>query len=509
MKFKKLFVFLSLLALVSVSCKKGHYDVDNLQGVNVDGEVLMPIGSSSFTVMDLMQQFEIDSMINCTEDGNLSFTFHYEDLGVLKGADFLQFKDAEYSAHLDFENPYPFDLPYTFDTVFKLEETIVFESDNIHVMKAEMKSGHFDIDLTSNVGLLQRVVLRSPNLKDNQGNDLMLDFDLNSSEIQFDLEGLNYVTATANTLDLNYEVYVKMQSTPDPELYFDATVIGSDLALKNMMGFVDPYESRSCIDTTINLFPGSVSGALEVYGARMKIFGRNTFGMEARLDIDTAWVITDDQEPFPIFGPDPVMLDFPTQYDFEQVFDHTLNGKLSANETGVYAATGYVVNPSGVSEMVSVADDCVIDVMIDTEIPFEFKVDDVCYSDTTSLDLEIKEIDQIEKLTLEMTFTSTMPINMNAQFFSCDSETGLITDTLLTESRLIRASFDGQPVTTEVTLEITEDKIEPLLRSGWLISRYELDTEAQTAVLKAQQSLDVMLKARLKYKGIVEFNNEE
>ena len=136
MKFKKLFVFLSLLALVSVSCKKGHYDVDNLQGVNVDGEVLMPIGSSSFTVMDLMQQFEIDSMINCTEDGNLSFAFHYEDLGVLKGADFLQFKDAEYSAHLDFENPYPFDLPYTFDTVFKLEETIVFESDNIHVMKA-------------------------------------------------------------------------------------------------------------------------------------------------------------------------------------------------------------------------------------------------------------------------------------------------------------------------------------------------------------------------------------
>jgi hypothetical protein len=102
-----------------------------------------------------------------------------------------------------------------------------------------------------------------------------------------------------------------------------------------------------------------------------------------------------------------------------------------------------------------------------------------------------------------------MPINMNAQFFSCDSETGLITDTLLAESRLIRASFDGQPVTTEVTLEITEDKIEPLLRSGWLISRYELDTEAQTAVLKAQQSLDVMLKARLKYKGIVEFNNEE
>lgn len=506
MKMKRLFFFVALLALVGASCKKDRFDVDHLQGVNAEGEMLLPIGSTSFTVMKLMQQLEIDSLINCTEDGNLSFAFHYEDFGVLNGEELLRFKDAEYSAHVTFENPYPFTLPQTFDTMFKFEQNIVFESDHIHVLKAEMKSGHFDIDLGTNVGLLQRVVLRSSDIKDEMGQDMVLDFDLTSSEIQFDLDGLHYVTETENALNLQYEVYVKFQSTPDSELYFDMKVVGSDLAIKSMMGYVDPYESRSCIDTMFNLFPGSVSGALEVFGARMKIFERNTFNLEARLDVDTAWIITDGQEPSSIFGPEPLVLDIPSQNDFGQVFDNTLDGKISANETSIYASNTFIVNPSGMTDMVSVADDCVIDVMFDTEIPFEFKVDDVCYSDTTRLELfEINQPDQIEKLTLELTFVSTIPINMNAQFYSCDSVTGQIIDTLLAEDRLIKASFDGQPATTEVTLEITSEKIEPFLRSEWLISRYELDTEDQSAVLKAQQGVEVSLKARVKYNGIVEF----
>lgn len=509
MRHKRLFVYLALLALVCISCKKDRFDLDNLQGVKAEGEMLLPVASASFTVMELMQQFDLDSVISCSEDGNLSYAFRYEDFGVLKGEDLLKFRDLQHTTRFIYTNPFPFVLPQAIDTVFRLEQKIAFESNNIHVMEAQMKSGHFDFNVKSNIGLLQRVVLRSPNLKDANGHELTLDFDLTSSEIQFDLDGLQYVTDSANSLVLSYDVYVKLQGSSDSELYFDVEVLGSDLALKEMMGTVDPYMTRSCIDTMVVLFPGNVSGALEVFGARLKISERNTFNLDARLDVDTAWIITDGEPPFPIFGPEPVKLEIPSQNEMGQVFERTLNGKISANETGIYAANTFIVNPLGHENLVSVADDCVIDVIFDTEIPFVFKVDDVCYSDTTELELsEIKTPEQIEKLTLELTITSTLPIDMNAQFFAYDSETGQITDTLVAEDRLIKASFDGQPETTEVTLEITGDKVESLIHSDRLISLYELDTEEKTAVLKADQSLKAFVKAKVKYNGIVELKNE-
>ena len=506
MNYKRKIVFLVLLAMACTSCKKDHYDMDHLQGVNAEGELLLPIGSASFTLMKLMQQFKIDSLINCSEDGNLSYAFHYEDFGVLNGDSLLRFKDLDYSERFSMENPFPVVLPQSFDTVFSFDQTIVFESENIHVMEAEMKSGHFEFDLNSNIGLLQRLVLRSSDIKDAEGHELKLDFDFNSNDIQFDLDGLHYTTDTANTLDLSYEVYVRVQGSLDPELYFEANVKGSDLAIKEMSGYVDRYDSRNYIDTTFNLFPGNVSGALEVKGARMRLSERNTFDLEARLDVDTAWVFGDDNVPFSIFGAHPVSVDVPSQLSFGQVFERTLNGKISANETAVYASSNFIVNPSGMSNLVSVSDTCSIDIIIDTEIPFAFVVDDVRYLDTTVLALSgISKPDQIEKLTLELTITSTVPLNMNAQFFTYDSETERITDTLVAKDKLIGASFEGRPTMTELTLEVTGDKVQHLIESDRLISCYALDTEAHDVVLNGQQRVDAFMKARVKYNGVVDF----
>ena len=505
MRIHRIALLLCLLACLFAACKKDRFDVSNVHGVNAEGEMLLPIGSGSFTVSELMQQFNIDSMITCSEDGILTYGFHFEDFGVVDGDSLLRFKDLEYNERFSFENPFPIILPQAFDTMFHFEQTIVFESDNIHVMEAEMKSGHFDFDVNTNVGLLRRLVIHSSDITDDGGHDLELDFDLNSDVIQFDLDGLHYETDTANTLRLGYDVFVRLQSIPNQELFFEVDVKGSELAIKEMSGFVDPYESRNVLDTTMNLFPGNASGSLQVQGARMRLFERNTFDLEARLDVDTAWLIVDDDVPYPVFGPQSVSVDIPSQTSFGQVYERSLSGKISANETGLYTTSSFIVNPSGMSDMVSVSDTCVIDVMIDAEIPFAFAMDDVRFVDTTDLNLKIDAPEQIEKLTLELTFTSTIPLGLNAQFFAYDSETGKITEALVAEDRLINASYDGKPVTTEVTLEITGEKVEHVNHSDRLISVYEIDTDAHDVCIKGDQRLDLFVKARLKYNGTVEF----
>ncbi len=505
MRIHRIALLLGLFACLFASCKKDHFDVNNVHGVNAEGEILLPIGSGSFTVSELMQQFNIDSMITCSEDGILTYGFHFEDLGVVDGDSMLRFKDLEYNERFSFENPFPIILPQAFDTMFHFEQTIVFESDNIHVVEAEMKSGHFDFDVNTNVGLLRRLVIHSSDITDDGGHDLELDFDLNSNDIQFDLDGLHYETDMANTLRLGYDVFVRLQSIPSQELFFEVDVKGSELAIKEMSGFVNPYESRNVLDTTMNLFPGNASGSLQVQGARMRLFERNTFDLEARLDVDTAWLIADDHIPYPVFGPQPVSVDIPSQNSFGQVFERNLSGKISANETGLYTTSNFIVNPSGMSDMVSVSDTCVIDVMVDAEIPFAFAVNDVRFVDTTDLNLKIDAPEQIEKLTLELTFTSTIPLGLNAQFFAYDAETGQITEPLVAEDRLIHASYDGKPVTTDVTLEITGEKVEHVNHSNRLISVYEIDTDAHNVCLKGQQQLSLFVKARVKYKATVEF----
>ena len=505
MRIPRVALLLGLFACLFASCRKDHFDVNNVHGVNAEGEMLLPIGSGSFTVTELMQQFNIDSMITCSEDGILTYGFHFEDFGVVDGDSLLRFKDLEYNERFSFENPFPIILPQAFDTMFHFEHTIVFESDNIHVVEAEMETGHFDFDVKSNVGLLQRLVIHSPDITDEGGRDLELDFDLNSSDIQFDLDGLHYETDTANTLHLGYDVYVRLQSLPAQELFFEVDVKGSELAIKEMSGFVDSYESRNVLDTTMNLFPGNASGSLQVQGARLKLYERNTFNLGARLDLDTAWIIVGDEAPYSIFGPQPVSVSVPPLSNFGQVFERSLGGKISANETGVYTVSNFIVNPSGMSNMVSVSDTSVIDVMIDAEIPFSFAMNDVRFVDTTDLNLKIDAPEQIEKLTLELTFTSTIPLGLNAQFFAYDSETGKITEALVDEDRLINASYDGNPVTTEVTLEITGEKVEHVNHSDRLISVYEIDTDAHDVCLQGQQQLSLFVKARVKYKGVVEF----
>ena len=78
MKNKSLFLIILLGVALFSSCKKGHYNVDNVHGISADGELLLPLASASYTMKDLMERFEIDSLITFADDGNMSFGFTYE-----------------------------------------------------------------------------------------------------------------------------------------------------------------------------------------------------------------------------------------------------------------------------------------------------------------------------------------------------------------------------------------------------------------------------------------------
>ena len=160
MKNNKLYLILALLVVAFVSCKKDHYDVTHVQGVNAEGELLLPIANKSLTMMDMMTRFQIDSLINCSESGELSYNYYFEDNDVINANRLLQFNDLDINEHLAFANPFISVQPPITDTMISFEKAITFESEHISVLEAVMKMGRFDFQMTSNIGNLRRIVRR-------------------------------------------------------------------------------------------------------------------------------------------------------------------------------------------------------------------------------------------------------------------------------------------------------------------------------------------------------------
>ena len=507
MRTSKLLIILALFAAF-VSCKKEHYDVSQAHGVDVNGEVLLPIASKSISMMDMMERFHIVSILSCSDDGCLSFDYFYENYGVVSGEKLLRFNDLKYEGHYEMSNPYVSILPSFEDTTLSFQHTLEFQTDHISVIEAMMKSGHLEFNVASNIGVLRRVILSSPDIKDAAGNDFMVDFNLNSDSFGFDLAGLHYKTDVANSLKINFEVECSYVHVLDSQLFIDFTIEGWDLAFSEMRGFVEPYDSRNRIDTTFTLFPDNLSGILEVNDVKLRLSERNTFPLDARLTVDTALVVGEGIQPYSILEPLPLVVELPVQHAFSEVYNSTLSGKINPCGGGAIASSLFRVNTSGIEDIITMSDTCNLDIRVDISLPFSFNISEVQYLDTVNLDLtELELPDFIEKLTLELAFTSTLPVNLRGQFYMYDSEFEMITDTLIDASELIEASFDGQPTHTTVSIEITEERINKVIQSDRIIMLYELDTDARNVKLTADQKLTLFVKAKAKYNGVAEFNN--
>ena len=504
MKFKLLIV-LALFGMLMASCNKAHYDLDNVQGMDVEGEALLPLANGSFTLMDMMQRFQIDSLIEFDASGNMSYNYYYEHFNVLDGSELLKFNDLNYNEHFTFENPFPSVFNHPIDTVLRYEHTLTFEADNINVVEAMMRSGRFDFSLESNVGMVKRVVIRSTNIKNAQGQDLELVFSHDLNNFGFDLGGLHYETATPNTLNLSYELYFLLTGSADEEYYFDIDITGNELAIKEMTGYVERYSTHSYLDTVFTLFPENVTGVLRVNDVNIRLRERNTFNLEARLDIDTALVMGDGIVPYSIFDPLPLKIDLPTQMGFNEVFNQKINGQINAAGGRTYASSDFIINPNGVSDLVSVSDTCGIDVRVDVSLPLAFRVNDVHYLDTLDLDIaQIEMPEWVKKLTLELTFVSTIPFDLNGRFLMYNSDSEQVVDVLLDNATLIAASYDGQANSASIAVEVTEEKLQKFLNSNKIILDLQLDTDGRDVVLNGEQGLQFFTKAKVEYDGIVE-----
>lgn len=493
-----------------VSCSKNHFDFDHFEGVEGDGELKVPVATMSKTLGDLITELDHDGMVSFDSEGNMRFLFHEDKFGVVKASDFMKFDDQTFSAAFTFANPYPFPLPIPIDTMVSLHQECQLASNEIGILGATFKSGALQVAVTSNLGDIDSIVLHSSQLKNADGSPLSLSSQSSQSLYTFNLTGCSYVSAEENELDLTYDVYFTMHNQMGSEfsVNFDARV--HNLAFSHMRGYVYRRQSNDVIDTTFSLFSNNLTGAARFLDASVKFSERNDFGIPALLRVDTAMITGDDMEPYTIFENMPKYINVPQSSDFVQTFEEEIDGLLNMNMQRAYSSAVFTLNPDNLHDIIDVDDTDVIDTRIDVEVPFKFNVPSVNYVDTVSMRLsDLDSLDMLDDLLLDIIISNDIPFNMNMQAYFYDSQHNVVLDSLFTETYFLPGSFDGTTHSSMAEVHVDQDRIDNVMDSDMLIVCYHIDTDGNDVEVSANQHVDFVMRASVKYNGIIYGINNE
>ena len=502
---KKLFLVFACAVLLLTSCSK-NYDFSSLDGAEMDGEIMLSLASASYTLPDLLKQFNVDTLFSFDEGGGMHFLFDYELENVVDGKDILCFKDMNVGKEFSIPNPFPVVLPEPIDTTLVFTQTVTLSSEHISVLMAEIRSGRFDFEISSNIPGINQLVISIPEIKDAYGNDLYLDYNLWSGQNSLNLAGLHYETDEKNTIHLVYEVSIRGQDFSMPELTFESSLNVTDFHVREMSGWVENYNSNSVLDTTFKLFSNKILGTAEAKAIKVRLSERNGFQLDARIRIDTALVWGESVCPYNVFSEMPVVFDIPSSTDYKEVFCEMVHGKLNMTSNNIYASGAFALNPNGMTDIVTVSDTSTIDVKVDVDIPCSFNVDYVICADTVEMNFDNVSLPEIlDEISLDFDFLTDLPFNMRVSAYMFDSVHYVVLDTLVINQEL-KGSFDGSHVETEFIVKAEDESVDRILKSSHIILTFTLDTASQDAMLNERQNLYFNVKAAVKYNGNVEFS---
>ena len=512
--------FLALAALRCGSCNKDHYDLNNVQGVDMEGEVLLPIASGRFTIMQMMERFGIDSVITFENNGEMMYHYTYEHKGAITGNELLHFRDEDVSESWPLPAIALQMLTAPIDTTVRYSQSVEMHSDHINVYSAKVKTGKIRcrVGFSSSAVQVRRFRIHCPEITAGQGNELLCEIPQGDDYVEIDMEGFSFQTDEANTFHFDFQLDARLYPSVGNVGSMDFMLRIDELTVSEMTGWIEPHNSYSRIETEFDLFPDNVMGTIDLEDVDLRLSMRNGFDLPARLVVDTAEVTGEGFAPIQLFESLPQVIELDNTPAYEVIFHRTMDGRIGSHGAIATATSNFILNPDGLTNRITVADTCSLAVKADVDIPLSFTVNEVHYFDTVIFNLSenlsgslpmLESGDWIKKLTLDLDLTSNIPLDLEGRILMYNSENGEVMDILADNVVLVSASLDGQPVNHSVSIEVTNDRIERMMKSDRMILDFDVDTQAREIDLNANQFLHFFVKCKVGYDGIIDIKSTE
>ena len=486
LKFKTLIsiTLLLLMVIYSSSCKKNE-----VKKVAVDTQFAIALFSDTVSLRHIMNDMDSTTQNWLRVRNDSIFVFYVDTIkDVLKASDLLDdIADVTFSTTTNFTMP-PLDPTNSHDTIINVDKfmTVPFHYDGYNIREVLLRAGLMSVDFTVSPQIehLKRLEIYSDQLISPEGAPLTIVIDYyDKGRESVNLAGYSIIPeadtvsfSARTTLHIENGVY----SGGDYTCELNGGLTG--VKFKTVYGTIDqPLDSIFNDQTEIDFGINGLSGSAVLPIPDIKIAYCNTFGFGAIGDISkldfvnpTTGLVTN------LLACDMVELEVnPTEGEWH-------NTKLTGFTENIDALAGYTrldfygeVRMNLNDDGFSISDTSTVHIAADVEMPFSFKLTDLCYTDTIAINLSDAsqtgdEIDDyIDQIDFFIDYNSKIKLDVDMQAIFMKNNT--VIDSLFTNVQ----SLDYSPTDEirTITMNVNGRKLQNVLRSNNMVLRLGASTD--------------------------------
>lgn len=485
-KFKTLVATaLVLLTVISVfSCKKNA-----VKKVAVDTQFAVALFSDTVSLMQIITDMDSTTKTWLRVRNDSIFAYYVDTIrDVLKASDLLNnIEDMESTTSTNFSMP-AYDPTNNHDTVIIVDEflTVPFHYDGYNIKEVLLRSGELRLNfhVTPTIEHLQKLEIFSNQIMTPEGDTLKLTVDNDHADRTLDLS--NYIVIPENdTVALGARVYLHVDSGvyPGGEYESDLEYSLKNINFKTIYGTIDKpfetiYDDQTAIDFGINGLTGSAVLPVPIINYDFC----NTFGLGAVGDVTKLQFVNGSTGLVTsLLAGDMVEVEVtPTQGGWN-------HSQITGFTETIDALAGYTrLDFGGVVYMglndhdFSISDTSTVDIAANIEMPFSFKISDLCYNDTIDVNFSdasstADEIDDyIDEIDFYVDYNNKIKLDVVMQ--GIFMKNGVVLDSLFIEDSKLKYTTDGE-IRHLPEVAVTGRKLKNVLRSNQMILRLGVSTD--------------------------------
>lgn len=485
-KFKSLVVTALVLLMVvfASSCKK-----NKVEKVAVDTQFVVALFSDTVSLREIIRDMDSTTQTWLRVRNDSLFVFYVDTIkNVLKASDLLSnIDDMSFNTTTQFSMP-SYDPTNNHDTIIDVDRfmTVPFHYDGYNIEEVLLRGGElsFNFEVIPAIEHLRRLEIYSNQLISPEGEPLTISIDYYQNRPSVNLADY-HVVPDQDTVAFGARVFIHVDNGVYEGGDYMCDLSGglTGVRFNTVYGTIDkPLDSIFNDDTAIDFGINGLSGSAVLPIPTINLAYCNTFGFGAISDINklqfvngTTGLVTD------LLASDMVeVVVNPTEGEWRKT-------KIVGFTEHIDALAGYTRLDFGGEVMMSlndhhfsISDTSTVDIAADIEMPFSFKLTDLCYTDTISIDLSgshdaADEIDDyIDEIEFFIDYNSKIKIDVDMQALFMKNNT--VIDSLFNAKHELYYST-GSDIST-ISVKVNGRKLHNVLRANQMILRLGASTDA-------------------------------
>lgn len=471
-----------LTVIFTFSCKK-----NKVEKVAVDSQFAIALFSDTVSLSEIINDMDSTTKNWLRVRNDSIFVFYVDTIkNVLKASDLLSnIEDVSFNTSTGFAMP-PFDPTNNHDTVIDVDRfmTVPFHYDGYNIEEVLLRGGNmnFSFVVTPQIEQLKQIEIYSNQILSPEGEPLVI---IDDGRPSVDLSNY-HVIPEQDTVAFGARVTIHVDHGVYDGGDYTCDLTGglTGVNFKTIYGTIDtPLDSIFDDETAIDFGIAGLSGSAVLPIPTINLDYSNTFGFGARADVTELQFVNENTGLVTnLLASDVVEV---TVNPTEGEWYHTRIDGLTETIDALAGYTrldfaGEVMMNLNPGNAFSISDTSTVDIAADIEMPFSFKLSDLCYNDTIAIDLSgsgdaANQIDDyIDEIEFFIDYNSKIKIDVDLQGIFMKNNT--VIDSLFNNDHVIYYSADDNISTISVT--VTGQKLRNVLRANQMILRLGASTEA-------------------------------